>query len=311
MPLVAIGGYNYPMRVLIAGMSGVLGSALAASLTADGVAVVGLDRNPPQEPDRFRWDPSGGAVDAAAFDGVDAVVNLTGAPIGDRRWTDARKRLIWESRIGPTKLLADTLASLPSPPPVFVSQSAMGYYGDRGDEVLDETAAAGPDSDFLVRVTKAWEAAADPARDAGIRVVHPRTGLVMVPGTQLLGRLVPLFKLGLGGPISTGRQWWSWLTLEDQIRALRFLIDTDLHGPVNLSTPNPVRNEEFAKTLGSVLGRPSRLRVPRAGLKVVMGSEAAESIGYSSIRLDPAELEQNGFRWEQPELSGALGELLG
>jgi uncharacterized protein (TIGR01777 family) len=292
-------------------MSGVLGSALAESLTADGNTVVGLDRNPPQSPGRFRWDPPNGAVDAAAFDGVDAVVNLTGAPIGDRRWTETRKRLIRDSRVVPTQLLADTLANLPSPPPVLVSQSAMGYYGDREDEVLDETAAAGPDSDFLVRVTTAWEAAADPARVAGIRVVHPRTGLVLVPGTQLLGRLVPLFKLGLGGPISTGRQWWSWLTLEDQIRALRFLIATDLHGPVNLATPNPVRNEEFAQTLGEVLRRPSRLRVPRTGLKVVMGSEAAETIGYSSIRLDPAELTGAGFTWNQPEVSGALRGLLG
>ncbi len=299
------------MRVLIAGMSGVLGTALASSLAADGVSVVGLDRRPHPSPDRYQWDPPAGALDAAALEGVDAAVNLAGAPIGDKRWTEARKQLIWDSRIGTTKLLADAMVVQPNPPATFVSQSAMGYYGDRGDEVLDESATRGPDTDFSVRVTAAWEEAAEPARAAGIRVVHPRTGLVLIPGTQLLGRLVPLFKVGLGGPISNGRQWWSWVTLEDQVRALRFLIDGDLAGPVNLGTPNPVRNEEFSNTLGDVLGRPSWLRVPRTALKAVMGTEAAETIGYSSIRLDPAKLQNAGFSWTYPDLGVALAHLLG
>jgi hypothetical protein len=299
------------MRVLIAGMSGVLGSALASSLAADGIDVAGLDRRPQAAADRYHWDPPSGALDAAALGGVDVVVNLAGAPIGDKRWTKARKQLIWDSRIGTTKLLADAMAALPTPPGAYVTQSAIGFYGDRGDEVLDENAAAGPETDFLVRVVTAWEEAAAPARDAGIRVVHPRTGLVLVPGTQLLGRLVPLFKAGLGGPISSGRQWWSWITLEDQVRTLRFLIDADLEGPVNIATPNPVRNEEFSRVLADVLGRPNWLRVPRTGLKVVMGSEAAETIGYSSTRAVPTRLLGAGFEFAYPEIEGALEHLFG
>jgi hypothetical protein len=302
--------YNDEMRVLIAGMSGVLGKALASSLVADGVSVAGLDRNPPDLADRFRWDPPAGALDADALEGLDVVVNLTGAPVGDRRWTQARKQLIWDSRIGTTKLLSDAIASLPNPPARFISQSAIGFYGDRGDDVLDETSPPGPDTDFFVRVVAAWEAAADAAREVGIRVVHPRTGIVLIPGTQLLGRLVPLFKAGLGGPISNGRQWWSWITLDDQVRALRFLIDADREGPVNIVSPNPVRNEEFSRALAEVLGRPSWLRVPRTGLKVVMGTEAAETIGYSSTRVIPTQLEEAGFGWEYPEVTGALEHLL-
>jgi len=302
--------YNDVMRVLIAGMSGVLGAALADTLMSGGVSVAGLDRRPPSAPDRFRWDPQTGWLDPAALVGVDVVVNLVGAPIGDKRWTPARKQQIEDSRVETTRLLADAMAAQADPPATFISQSAMGYYGNRGEEVLDESASAGPDSDFLVRVTVAWEAAADSARNAGIRVVHPRTGLVLIAGTQLLGRLVPLFKAGLGGPISSGRQWWSWLTLEDQVRSLRFLIDADLAGPVNLATPNPVRNEEFSSVLGQVLHRPSWLRVPKAGLKVAMGTEAAETIGYASTRLAPNLLASAGFEWRYPEIRPALRHVL-
>jgi len=294
----------------MSGASGVLGSALAASLGRDGHEVRRLVRRPPRAAAEFEWDPLAGRLDGGAFEGVDTVVNLSGAGIADKRWTETRKKIVYESRIGPTRLLAEVMAGVDHPPASFVSQSAMGIYGDQADTVLTEASELRAEGDFGAELTADWEAAAGPARDVGIRVVHPRTSLVLVAGTQLLGRLVPLFKAGLGGPISDGRQWWSWIAIDDQVQVMHHLITTDISGPVNVATPNPVHNRDFARLLGDVLGRPAAFRVPRFALRVVMGSEAAESIGWSSIRLDATRLVDSGFEFTYPELTGALQHLL-
>ena len=297
------------MRVLIAGASGALGTALRRSLEADGHSVVTLVRRKPADQGEFEWDPPHEAIDRAAFAGVDAVVNLTGAPIGDRRWSDDRKLLLRQSRIGTTKLLADVVATLDAPPRALVNQSAIGIYGDRGDEVLTEASPLGPDDDFLAVLTKDWEEATRPAAEAGVRVACTRTGLVLIPGIQLLGRLVPLFKAGLGGPIGGGRQWWSWVTLPDQVRAMRHLIESDLAGPFNVVAPNPVRQKDFARILGSVLGRPAAVPTPGFAIKARLGSEAGASIGLGGARVMPRALLDSGFEFESPQLQPALAEM--
>jgi uncharacterized protein (TIGR01777 family) len=299
------------MKILISGASGVIGSSLTPYLRSLGHEVVRLVRRPPAGSDEQSWNPSSGELDPAVFNDVDAVVNLSGAGIGDQRWSDARRRKILDSRVGTTRLLARTMASLDSPPPVFVSGSAIGYYGDRGDEVLTEASPAGATDEFLTRVTIEWEAAADPARAGGIRVVHPRTGVVLAPGEQLLGRLVPLFKVGLGGRIGSGEQWWSWISLPDQVAALALLLDTDIEGPVNLVAPVPVTNQEFTDVLGELLGRPTFLRVPRTAIRLAMGSEMADELSLSSTRVVPERLGALGFGWRHETVDRALVDLLG
>jgi len=241
---------------------------------------------------------------------VDAVVNLSGAGVGDKRWTDKRRREIVDSRLDTTRLLATTMAALDEPPHTFVSQSAIGFYGSRGDEVLNESSDPGSVDDFLTKLTIDWEEAAEPAVAVGLRVVYPRTGLVLAPGTQLLGRLVPLFKAGLGGPIGDGSQWWSWITLRDEVDAMVSVIEGDISGPVNLVAPNPVRNREFVAALGAVLRRPTIFRVPRLAIRAAMGPEMADELSLSSTRVVPKRLLESGFTFADPTVDAALLRLL-
>ena len=244
------------MKVIVSGSSGLIGRFLVERLEADGLEVVRLVRRPPVDPGEIAWDPAAGTIDAAGLEGAEAVFHLAGAGIGDRRWTQSYKQEILDSRVLGTSLLASTLAGLERKPAVLVSASAIGWYGDRGDEILDETEPQG--DGFLADVTAAWEAAADPAAAAGIRVVHPRTGIVLSKDGGALQRLMLPFKLGAGGRTGPGSQWWSWITRSDEVRALFFLaFSSEMAGPVNLTAPNPVTNREFVDALGAVLHRPN------------------------------------------------------
>jgi uncharacterized protein (TIGR01777 family) len=297
-------------HVLLSGASGLVGSALAASLGAAGHDVRRLVRREPSAPGEFRWDPYRGAIDATALKGLDAVIHLSGAGIGERRWSAERKRVLYDSRIVTTRVLADHVAALDDPPSVMISQSAIGIYGDRDDERLTESSHLGPRDDFLAALTMDWEEAADPARAAGIRVVHPRTGLVLDRQAQLMTRLVPLFKAGLGGPIGDGRQWWSWVSLRDVTAAMEHLMASDLSGAVNLVSPESVRQREFADVLGQVVRRPALLPAPRFGMRLVLGSEKAEAIGFSSARVEPSRLSDDDFQFSDPELAPALRRMM-
>lgn len=294
------------MRILIGGSSGLIGSALVEHLGAGGHDVVRLVRRAAHGENELEFSPSDGILDPGVFDGVDAVVNLGGAGIGDKRWSDERKRLILESRTETTSLLAETMAGLTVKPSVFVSSSAIGYYGERGDEVLTEESGPGGADDFLVQVTTAWEAAAQPAADAGIRTVHPRTGIVLDDDEGALGKMLLPYKLGVGGKLGSGKQWWSWISLEDEVRALTHLIDSDLEGPVNLTAPNPVTNAEFTKALGDVLNRPTILPTPRFGLEVLLGKELAEALVFTSARVLPEKLTNSGFVFAHSSVTEAL-----
>lgn len=292
------------MRVAITGSTGLIGEALVASLQADGHRIHRVTRSPARAgAGDVVWDPKGGQVDTAALEGVDAVVHLAGEPIGGRRWNDEVKREIRESRTLGTATIATALASLDAPPAVLVSGSAVGYYGDRGDEVLTEAASVG--DDFLAEVTAAWEAAAAPAAEAGIRVVHPRTGVVMAADGPLIEKVELPFKLGVGGKVGSGRQYVPWIALEDEVRALRFLIDGDLTGPVNLVAPAPVTNAELTKALGQVLRRPTVLPIPVAALRVLYG-EMGVTLATVSQRAVPEALERAGFRFRHRDIVGAL-----
>jgi len=296
------------MQVLVTGSSGLIGSALRERLQADGHRVVRLVRGPAREPDQVSWNPAGDEIDAAALEGVDAAVNLAGAGIGDHRWSEAYKREIVESRTRSTELLATTLAGLERKPAVLLSGSAIGYYGDRGDEVLDETSP--PGDDFLARVCQAWEAASAPAADAGIRVALLRTGIVLSPRGGALAKQLPLFKAFLGGRFGSGRQWQSWISIDDEVGAITYLLTHDVSGPVNLVSPAPVTNADFARTLGRVLERPSALPVPAFGPKLLLGAELAEAMLFASQRVVPRALTASGYTFVHPELEGALRALL-
>jgi uncharacterized protein len=292
-------------RIVITGGTGFLGTVLARSLSDRGDDVHVLERG--EGPDR--WDPAAGRLDPELLTGAGAVVNLSGAGIGDKRWTDARKDLILRSRTDSTGLLAGTMAAMDQPPAVFVSASAIGYYGDTGDDTADEQSP--PGEDFQARVCVAWEAAAAPASEAGVRVVHPRSGIVLADGQGALGPMAPLFKFGVGGKLGDGSQWWSWITLRDEIRAIEHLIDGDLSGPVNLAAPNPVRNTEFTKAMGKALGRPTILPVPKFALDIRLGKELAESLGYGSVRVSSQKLQDSGFTFTSPTIDVALAEVFG
>lgn len=298
------------MDVAVTGASGLIGSALAASLEADGHRVRRLVRRPARSGrDEVSWDPVRGGIDAAALAGVDAVVHLAGAGIGDRRWSAERRREILDSRTVSTVLLAGTLAELDAKPAVLLSGSAIGYYGDRGDEVLTETSDAG--DIFLSEVCVAWEAAAEAAIDAGIRTAFLRTGIVQAREGGALAKTLPLFRVGLGGKLGTGRQWWSWISLEDEVRAIRFLLDHEVSGPVNLTAPNPTTNAEYTKVLGRVLGRPTVLPVPSFGPRLLLGRDLADQLLFASQRVQPTELLEAGFEFTHPDLEGALRHVLG
>jgi hypothetical protein len=296
------------MRVVVTGSSGLIGRALCSRLLANGHEVVRVVRQPVRPDDHvLQWNPQAGTIDASALEGADAAIHLAGAGIGDRRWNEARKRILFESRSRSTALLSRALAVLDRPPRVLVSASAIGFYGDRGDEVLTEQSP--PGDDFLASLCVRWEADTAPAAEAGIRVICARTGIVLSPDGGALRKLLPLFKLGLGGRFGSGAQWWSWISLDDEIRALEWLIENDVRGPVNLSAPNPVTNREFTQVLSAVLRRPALLPVPRFGPKLLLGSEFADAMLFTSARVRPAVLESRGFVFSHSDLEAGLREI--
>jgi uncharacterized protein len=295
--------------IAISGATGFIGRALVERLRARGHAVHRLVRaGAVAAPGDIAWDPARGVLDPASLAAVRAVVHLAGAPIA-QRWTRARKAAIRDSRVQGTTLLARTIAALDERPAALLSGSAVGYYGDRGDEVLDEASGAG--RDFLAEVTQEWERATVPATDAGIRTVLLRTGVVLDAHGGALARLLPPFRLGVGGPIGSGRQWMSWIALEDQLRAIEHALWTaSLHGPVNLVAPNPVTNAEFAATLGRVLARPAFLPVPAFALELLYG-EMADATILAGQRVMPRMLAASGFEFALPTLEQALRRAVG
>jgi uncharacterized protein (TIGR01777 family) len=298
------------MHVAVTGAGGLLGSALGPFLTTGGHRVTPVTRRSGSSPG-VRWDPASGTIDAAALEGLDAVVHLAGETVGVR-WTRERKRRIRESRVKGTRLLAETLAALERPPRVLVSASAMGVYGNRGDEVLSEADARdGPPSDFLVDVGREWEAATEPARAAGIRVVLLRFGIVLTPAGGALGRMLPPFLAGAGGPLGNGRQWVSWISVDDAVGVIHHALCTEeLSGPVNAAAPEPVTSRSFATTLGRVLHRPTLIPAPAPALRLLFG-EMADTTLLASQRLSPARLLESGYSFRHPRLEGALRHVLG
>jgi uncharacterized protein len=293
------------MRIAVTGASGLLGGALVPHLRRQGHDVVRVVRAQPARPDEVTWDPMAGTVDLAGLAGVEGVIHLAGAGVGDHRWTDAYKAQILDSRVRGTDTIARAMAQLEPRPGVLVSGSAIGFYGDTGAAAVDEQAPAG--SGFIAEVVVAWEAAADPAREAGIRVAHPRTGLVVSGRGGAWGRLWPIFKLGGGGRLGNGRQWWSFISLRDELAALTHLLD-HLEGPVNLTAPNPATNAEVATAMGRLLRRPALLPVPAKALELVLGEFSSEVLG--SARVLPVRLQESGFRFQDPTIDGALAHAL-
>lgn len=296
------------MRVAITGSSGLIGTALCRSLESDGHDVLRVVRSS-SGPGAVRWDIDGGEIDAAGLERLDGVVHLAGEGIADKRWTVEQKRRIKESRAKGTALLCEALASLTDKPPVLVSGSGIDAYGDRGDEQLTERSALGPPG-FLTDVVRAWEAATAPAAAAGIRVATIRTALVLDRDGGALPRMVSIAKLGALGKLGSGRQWMSWIALEDHVRAVRFLLEQPISGPVNLSSPGPVTNAVFTKALGRVLHRPTFLPVPRFGPKLLLGTELANTLLYESKRVLPEKLQEAGFQFHQEEIEAALKQIL-
>jgi uncharacterized protein (TIGR01777 family) len=295
--------------VAVTGASGFLGSALTSSLQADGHRVLRLVRGGITNGDEIGWDPDAGRIDAPALEGVDAVVHLAGEGIGEHRWTGVQKRRILESRAKGTAVLAAAVASRERKPQVLVAASAIGYYGDRGDELLNEDSA--PGDDFLADVCKKWERETQPALDAGVRVVNLRTGIVLARHGGTLQRMLLPFRLGLGGKQGSGRQWMSWISLTDHVAAMRAAIkDARLSGPVNLTSPNPVTNADFAAALGRVLNRPTVLPTPMFVLKLRYGEELIDSLLLGSQRVLPNRLEDIAFPFEYPVLVPALEAIL-
>jgi hypothetical protein len=294
--------------VAITGASGMLGSALTHFLTTGGHAVRPLVRREAGGGE-IAWNPDAGTIDRAALEGVDAVVHLAGENIGMARWDAARKGRIRESRVVGTRLLAETLARLARKPRVLVSVSGIGIYGSRGDEALTEASA--PGADFLAETGLAWEAAARPATEAGIRVVHPRFGMVLTPAGGGLARMLPAFELGAGARLGDGRQWMSWVSLDDALGLILHALATPaLVGPLNAVAPGAVTNRVFTETLGEVLGRPTLLPAPAVALRLAFG-EMADALLLSSQRVVPARAAETGFVFRHPDLRGALRHLLG
>ncbi|CRK55658.1 Cell division inhibitor [Alloactinosynnema sp. L-07] len=288
------------MRVVVAGSSGMLGTALVARLRKEGHEVIRLVRRAPHAPDERGWDPPAGRVDAGALDGADAVVNLCGAGIGDRRWSQARKQVLLDSRIEPTEVLAAEVAA--AGVPVLVNSSAVGYYGDTGGHTADESSPTG--DDFAAQLCVRWEAATEAARAAGTRVVLTRTAPVLARKGGLLGPLRPLFFLALGARLGNGRQHMPWIHLEDQINAVMFLLTSDISGPVNLASPIPTTNAEFTAAFAKALHRPAVLAVPSFALKIVLG-ELADAV-LMTQRVTPKVLLDNDFRFTFTAVDDAL-----
>ncbi|MDP1818290.1 MAG: TIGR01777 family oxidoreductase [Acidimicrobiales bacterium] len=291
------------MRIAITGSSGLIGTALRASLAAGGHEAVPIVRGAPR-PGAVSWDPDAGRLDGHDLEGLDGVVHLAGESIGAKRWSPAQKAKVLESRTKGTQLLCAALGSLDQKPPVLVSGSAIGFYGDRGDEPLTEESA--PGSGFLAELCLAWEAAAAPAEAAGIRVAKVRTGIVLTPEGGALGKMLPLFKLGVGGRLGSGRQWMSWISLVDEVGAIRFLLEHDVAGPVNLTAPAPVTNAAFTKALGKAVHRPTLLPVPSFGPRLLLGRELAEEVVLAGQRVLPEVLLAAGFEFRHRDVHSAL-----
>lgn len=296
------------MRIAITGSTGLIGSVLVPHLRAAGHETVSLVRRAPTSPAEVQWDPSRGVLNAKDLEGVNAVVHLAGAGIGDKRWTDSYKREILESRTKSTELLAQRMTEVENKPSVFLSGSAIGVYGPRGDEELSENASHG--STFLADVCERWESATGPAQAAGIRTVHLRTGIVLSTQGGALKKQLPLFKLGLGGRFAKGAQWQSWISITDEIRAITHLLTSSLEGPVNLTAPEPVTNGEFTRVLASVVKRPALLPIPSFGPKLLLGGELADALLFTGQRVIPTALTRDGFVFTHSTLEAALRDLL-
>lgn len=296
------------MRIAITGSTGLIGTALTRHLARSGHEVVPVVRDAPR-PGQIGWDPAGGRLDTADLVGLDAVVHLSGAGIGDRRWTDSYKRVLMDSRVDGTTLLSDRLAAIGGEAPALISGSAIGFYGDRGDELVDESSGSG--DGFLADICRRWEAVTAAASDAGVRVAHLRTGIVLTPAGGALKKMLPLFRLGVGGKFGSGRQWMSWISLTDEVRAIEHLLTSSVAGPVNLTAPNPVRNAEFAATLARVLRRPAIVPVPKFGPRLLLGGELADALLFDGQRVEASVLAADGFSFEHVDLDTALRAELG
>ncbi len=297
------------MNVIVSGSHGLVGSAVVPALEQEGHAVRRLVRSPAGG-HHVSWEPAAGTLDPATLEGTEAVVHLAGEGIGERRWSEAQKDRILRSRVQGTTLLAETLARLEHRPQVLVSASGVGYYGDRGDEILTED--SGPGHDFLAQVCRRWEACTAPAEGAGIRVAHIRSGVVVSAEGGFLERQLPLFRAGIGGRLGSGRQHMSWISIHDHVAAIRHLLaDDSAEGAFNLTSPRPVTNAEFTRALGRVLRRPAVVPVPAAALELVLGRGLARSLPLASQRALPARLQAGGFRFHHPDVEEALRALLG
>lgn len=293
---------SVPQRIAITGASGLIGSALVGHLKSEGHTVQRLVRRATVAPDEIQWDPKTGFVDVEALRGVDAVIHLAGVGVGDKRWTKRYKSEILNSRLLGTTAIANAVAEVK--PQVFISASAIGWYGDSGNRAVVESDSVG--NDFLAAVCREWEGAADLAGD--VRTVKLRTGLVLDPTGGALGRMLPLFRFGLGGKLGSGKQWWSWITLHDVVRAIEFALVNPISGPVNLTTPNPVTNQEFTSALARAMKRPALFPAPAIALKIALGGFSSEVLG--SKKVIPSALSDAGFVWDYPHISNALTALI-
>ncbi len=295
------------MKIIISGASGLIGKPLVEQLQQHGHDVVRLVRRAASTGE-IMWDPKAGVLSASALEGADAVIHLSGAGIGDKRWTSSYKREILESRTITTSLIANTIANMNRKPSVFLSGSAIGIYGPRGDEQLNEVSTDG--TSFLADVCKQWEDAAKPAIDAGIRTVLLRTGIVLTTKGGALKKQLPLFQLGLGGKFGNGKQWQSWISIDDEIGAIEHLLTANVSGAVNLTAPNPVTNAEFTSTLARVVKRPAILPIPPFAPKALLGAELADALLFTGQRVIPAALNASGYQFVHPTLEVALRALL-
>ncbi len=293
---------SVPQRIAITGASGLIGTALVGYLKSEGHTVQRFVRRPVVASDEIQWDPKTGYVDIEALRGVDAIIHLAGVGVGDKRWSKKYKAEILNSRLLGTTAIANAVNEVK--PQVFISASAIGWYGESGNRPVVETDRVG--DDFLAAVCREWEAAADLA--TGTRVVKIRTGLVLDPTGGALGRMLPLFRLGLGGKLGNGKQWWSWVTLHDVIRAVVFLLESKISGPVNLTSPNPVTNQEFTSALAQAMHRPALFPAPAIALKVALGGFSSEILG--SKKVVPHTLNEAGFIWDYPHITSALTALI-
>ena len=293
---------SVPQRIAVTGASGLIGTALVGHLKSEGHTVQRLVRRYPKSADEIKWVPKTGYVDIDSLQGVDAVIHLAGVGVGDKRWTKKYKSEILNSRLLGTTAIANAVAQVK--PQVFISASAIGWYGDSGNRAVIESDSVG--NDFLAAVCREWEAAADLA--VGVRTVKLRTGLVLDPTGGALARMLPLFRFGLGGKLGSGKQWWSWITLHDVVRAITFALEKNISGPVNLTSPNPVTNQEFTSTLARVMKRPALFPAPAFALKIALGGFSSEVLGSKKVM--PNVLTEAGFEWDYPQISTALKALI-